>query len=301
MVKSTESVRGSAAVELRGDRRATPVAKPARDPEATLPAPAAPVVVKIGGRACEAPGALRELAAEAASLSGDLLFVHGGGAEVSHWCGRLGIAPRFIDGLRVTDAATLEVAAAVLAGLANKRLVAALREAGVDAVGLAALDGGIVELAPHPDAARLGAVGAVRRVDAALLRALWDGGRVPVLASIGAGSGALLNVNADDLAAALAPALGAGALVLLCDTPGVMLDGAIVPALDRAALDRALAHPGVTGGMRAKLHAAAAALDGGVTRVAIASWRGPGTLEALLAGEAPATWLFARSPAGVRS
>ena len=87
------------------------------------------VVIKIGGRAMEAPGATRELASAIGSLPGEAIVVHGGGAEVSAWSGRLGIPPRFVDGLRVTDTPTLEVVVAVLAGLANKRLVAELREA----------------------------------------------------------------------------------------------------------------------------------------------------------------------------
>lgn len=293
---------GSARAVARGDRSVTrdPLARvpreTARTPARTRPAPGGPVVVKLGGRALEANGgagpgaaALRELAAGLAALSGELLLVHGGGAEVSAWCGRLGLAPRFDDGLRVTDAGTLEVAAAVLAGLANKRLVALLRAHGVDAVGLSALDGGIAECGPHPDAGRLGLVGAVREVNAALPAALLAQGYTPVLASIGACGGQLLNLNADDVAAALAAALRAPALLLLSDTPGLGLDGALVPRLDAAGLDAALAHPGVTGGMRPKLLAARAALAGGVARVAIAQWQGPGTLRALLDGSGTGT------------
>jgi acetylglutamate kinase len=242
-----------------------------------------PVVIKIGGRACETVEAQRRLAIEIASLSAPLVLVHGGGAELSGWCERLGIAPRFEDGLRVTDAATLEVATAVLAGLANKRWVATLRAAGVDAIGLAALDGGMCDVVAHPDAARLGDVGAVEAVQLRLLDTLLGKGSVPVLASIGALDGRLLNLNADDLAAAVASALGAR-LVLLTDTPGLTLDGALVPWLDRAGLDRALAHPDVRGGMVAKLVAARAALDGGAPRVVIAAWTGTHSLTALVDG-----------------
>jgi acetylglutamate kinase len=260
-----------------------------RMPERRAGASAAPVVIKIGGRALEAPGSPAELAAEVAALEGPLVLVHGGGAEVSGWCGRIGIEPRFENGLRVTDPATLEVAVAVLAGLANKRLVARLRAAGVDAVGLAGLDGGIVEAAPHPEAARLGAVGAVLGVRRELLDALLAQGKVPVLASIAACAGELLNINADDLAAALAGAVGARELVLLSDAPALRLDDAPVARLGRAGLDDALAHPDVQGGMRPKLAAARASLEAGVGRVWLATWRGPGTLEALLAGHGEGT------------
>lgn len=258
---------------------------------------AGPVVVKLGGRALDAPGSAADLAREIAALPWPAVLVHGGGAEVSGWCRRLGIEPAFVDGLRVTDAATLEVATAVLAGLANRRLVARLRAEGVDAVGLAALDGGIAEVVPHPDAARLGAVGHVRAVHAGLLAELLAAGRTPVLASIGAADGELLNVNADDLAAALAGALEARALVLLSDTPGLVLDGAVVVRLDATGLGSALAHPQVTGGMRPKLRAARSALGAGALRAHIAAWQGPGTLAAVLAGGPAGTTIAAATPA----
>jgi acetylglutamate kinase len=247
------------------------------------------LVVKLGGRALEAPDAAAALAGEIAALPGRAVIVHGGGSEVSEWCLRLGLTPRFVDGLRVTDEATLEVAAAVLAGLANRRLVATLQAAGVDAVGLSALDGSTAAVEPHADAARLGAVGRVRAVRPDLIERLLSGGFTPVLASIGAHAGGLLNLNADDLAAALAGALAAGTLVLLSDTPGLVLDGAPVARLGADGLEAALANPQVTGGMRPKLIAARAALGAGLGRVLIGCWQGPGTLAGLLAGSAPCT------------
>src|SRR5439155_19173945 len=117
-------------------------------------------------------------------------------------------------GLRVTDPETLEVAVAVLAGLANKRLVASLRAGGVDAVGLSGVDG-VVDAELHPEAVRLGAVGRVGAIRPALLGTLLERGAVPVLASIAAVGEALVNLNADDLAAALAAALGARCLIFL--------------------------------------------------------------------------------------
>ncbi|MBI3538678.1 MAG: acetylglutamate kinase, partial [Candidatus Eisenbacteria bacterium] len=201
------------------------------------------------------------------------------------------IEPRFDDGLRVTDPATLEVATAVLAGLANKRLVAALRAAGVDALGFAAADGGIIDIAPHADAARLGAVGRVVSVAPRRLEALLADGVTPVLASIGAHAGGLLNLNADDLAAALAAALHAGTLVLLSDTPGLKLDGRVVATVAANDIERTLAHPDVQGGMRPKLRAAAHAIAGGARRAVIGAWAGEGSLGALVAGGSGTTFL----------
>jgi acetylglutamate kinase len=261
------------------------------------------LVVKLGGRALDAPGSLAQCAAELQQAAGHgpaahvhgaarraLVVVHGGGAEVTAWCARAGIEARFAGGLRVTDRPTLEIAAAVLAGLANKRLVAALRARGLDAVGLSALDGGIVRVRRHRDAEVLGEVGEVASVDASLLAQLLAAGRTPVLASLGDdGHGALLNLNADDVAAAVAAALPAADLVLLSDTSGLRLAGGRVDSLDPAALARALGHPDVTGGMLPKLRAAQAALAGGVRRVHIAAWQGAGTLAAILDGTAVAT------------
>lgn len=243
-----------------------------------------PLVIKLGGKALEGANALDELAQ---ALRGETaVLVHGGGHEVTAWSEKLGLAPRFEGGRRVTDPATLEVAVAVLAGLANKRLVAALRARGVDAVGLSALDG----IASVERVAQLGEVGRVQAIDPALLSALLEGGRVPVLASIGQADGALLNVNADDFAAALAPALKARALVLLSDTPGLVLKGQVVSEVPAGEVEALLASPEVTGGMSPKLEAARAATQSGACEAAyIAQWNGAGTLAALLAGSGTGT------------
>jgi acetylglutamate kinase len=239
-------------------------------------------VVKLGGRSLESTGAVAELASELAALGGGVVLVHGGGAEVTAWCARLGLQARFDEGLRVTDGETLDVATAVLAGLTNKRLVAALRHAGIDALGLSALDGGIVEVRPHADRARLGEVGEVAAVNAVRLGRWLDEGLVPVVASIGASEGTLLNLNADDVAAALASAIGAASLVLLSDTRGVRLGGSIATHLDASAIDTALAGRDIEGGMRVKLRAARAAVTSGVPRVHVTTWQGTGTLTALM-------------------
>src|SRR5439155_11476160 len=111
---------------------------------------------------------------------------------------------------------------------------------------------------------------------------LLGAGMTPVLASIGAAHGALFNLNADDLAVAVATALGARTLVLLSDAPGLVLGGELKPRLGQRELDEALRHPDVRDGMIVKLRAAQAALSGGVRRVRIAAWSGSGTLAALL-------------------
>jgi acetylglutamate kinase len=258
----------------------------------TTPAFLAPAVLKLGGRALEGEGAFAAFARELALVHGPVVLVHGGGAEVSAWMTRLGLAPRFHEGRRVTDAATLDVATAVLAGLANKRLVAALRAHAIDAIGIAALDGGLVECVPHDESAALGLVGQVTSVCPALLEVLIAHGRVPVVASIGAHAGSLLNLNADDVACALAAALGARQLLLLSDTPGLRLGGSIVARVSAGEARALLAHPEVEGGMRPKLAAAADAVANGAQLARIARWEGPDThasLAALLDGGAAGT------------
>jgi acetylglutamate kinase len=258
-------------------------------------------VIKIGGRSLEAPGAPEELADDVATLSDGALLVHGGGREVSDWCARFGIEARFVDGLRVTDPATLEVVVAVLAGLANKRLVALLRASNVDAIGLSVLDAGIAEVRPHPDSESLGAVGRVAKLDPGFLETLIAGGRTPVLSSVGGFRGALLNLNADDVAAAVAAAIGAQTLVLLSDAPGVILDGRITDSIDLPELESVVARDDVQGGMVAKLNAARVALEGGVDAVKIAAWQGAGTLARLLESDTGGTTIHAAGGAARRA
>jgi len=261
----------------------------------TTHATSAPAVLKLGGRALEGEGAFATFAYELAHVRGPVVLVHGGGNEVSAWMTRLGLEPRFHDGRRVTDADTLSVATAVLAGLANKRLVAALRAHDIDAVGIAALDGGLVECVPHRDAAALGLVGEVVGVAPALLHTLLAQGRLPVVASIGAYGSSLLNLNADDVACALAAALGARQLLLLSDTPGLKIGGAIVASVTADEARALLAHPEVEGGMRPKLAAAADAVARGAKSARIAQWEGTGShasLASLLDGGAAGTLIY---------
>jgi acetylglutamate kinase len=172
--------------------------------------------------------------------------------------------------------------------------VAALRAQGLDAVGLAGLDGGTVRARMHTNAAVLGAVGEVASIDTSLLLTLLASGRVPVLASLGDdGAGALLNLNADDVAAAIATALPARDLMLLSDTPGLKIGGAVVRTVAEHEIAALLEHPEVQGGMRPKLRAALASLQGGVGRVHICAWQGPLTLQSVLDGTGVATTFVA--------
>lgn len=247
-------------------------------------------VLKLGGELIETPadlahtaGAIVTLAASLQADGGALAIVHGGGRAIDAALAERGITPRKQDGIRLTDAATLAVVVDVLAGRANTTLVAALNAHGVRAVGLTGADAGLglsarVESMAADGGATVdpGLVGQpVSTAQTALIGDLARHGYVPVIASIGAdAAGALLNVNADVMAAHVAAATGAASLLLAGGTAGVLdASGATLPELDEAMLDAIVADGTATAGMVAKLNAARAALTAGVPDVRIVSGR----------------------------
>lgn len=228
-------------------------------------------VVKVGGRAQGDP-ALAPAIAGAVAGGASLCLVHGGGDEVTALQKRLGLEPKFLGGRRVTSEADLDIVRMVLSGTTNKRLVAQLISAGARAVGVSGEDGGLFR-AQVTDPA-MGRVGGRVAVDPALVSHLLAGGFVPVVSPLARDAsdakGGGLNVNGDDAAAALAAALRADDLVLVADVPGVLNDGVVIPTLDQGTAADLVARGIATGGMAAKLEAAAQALAGGVACVRIA-------------------------------
>lgn len=220
----------------------------------------APTTIKLGGIAGAHAGSLEVVARRTPP---ETVLVHGGGNEVADWSRRLGIEPQTHDGLRVTDPETLDVVVAVLAGLVNTRVVAALRTAGREAVGLTGIDGGLLRLRRRDPS--LGEVGEVVGADVALLDRLIAAGDMPVVASIGADdSGALLNVNADEVAGAIAAERG-GLLLLCTDVAGVMRDGHLLDRIGSSEAEAMLADGSASAGMRPKLRAALVAAAAGCT------------------------------------
>jgi len=220
------------------------------------------------------------------------VVVHGGGATITEWLERHGVESRFVRGLRTTDERALEVVVAVLAGLVNKQLVAALEARGARAVGLSGADGAILRARRYDP--ELGYVGEVAAVDADALRRVVEGGAVCVLAPIavedadGILEPQLLNVNADTVAGELAAALGAERLVFLTDVPGVMdASGAVRPRLSADEARALLANGAATGGMVPKLEAALVAAAAGVA-THVVDGREEGALRALLTGASAA-------------
>ena len=238
-------------------------------------------VLKLGGELLEEPDGRRDIATAICRLAAQspLVVVHGGGREVDAEMTAKGIPTRAVDGLRVTDADTLEVVVDVLAGRVNTRLVAAARVAGVEAVGLTAADAGISTIqraepytAAEGTLVNLGFVGQPTGADRpVLLDRLCQAGLVPIVASVGADSdGQLLNVNADTLAGHLAGRLGAARLLIAGGTAGVLDEqGRTIPLMDMDLMHRLIADGRASAGMVAKLIACREAHRAGVGRIDI--------------------------------
>ena len=237
------------------------------------------LVLKLGGELLETPAQRRRVAdwARSAGVGRPLVVVHGGGRAIDAELKRRDIAPRKVDGLRITDEPTLEAVVAVLAGLANTELVAALVGVGVRAVGLTGVDAGFGRAArtsAYRSAAGaivdLGLVGDPVEADPALLRLLIDQRYVPVVASLGVDDqdGAVLNVNADVMARRIAASLAGSDLVIAGGTAGVLDgQGRTIGRLDTAGIDEVVSSGTATAGMVAKLASCRAALGAGVASV----------------------------------
>jgi acetylglutamate kinase len=263
-------------------------------------------VLKLGGELLEDGAAVHSAAAAIVRLAsnGALIVVHGGGRAIDAELRARGLEPRFVDGLRITDAAALDAVVSVLAGRSNTALVAAIGAAGARAVGLTGADASIgrsrragVIGTVSGEQVDLGLVGQPDAVDVTLLRDLMSLGYLPVVASVGVDeTGRLLNVNADTLAGHLAAALRASRLIVAGGTAGVLdRDGATIAHLGPAEIDAMTSSGEAHSGMIAKLAACRHALEGGVGDIAIVGGRGvtdfgnaPGTrirLAAAVGGE----------------
>lgn len=243
------------------------------------------VVVKYGGAAMK-DGSLKE------GVIRDLVFmscvgirpilVHGGGPEINSWLEKLGIEPQFKDGLRVTDAATMDVVEMVLVGRVNKEIVSLIDRSGGNAVGLCGKDGNLI--VARPDGREgIGFVGEVSSVNVNILNTLVKSGYIPVVSSVAADeNGQAYNINADTVAGEIAAALGAEKLILMTDTPGLMRDfrdpDTLIRQLDIPGA-RALIDDGtVSGGMIPKLTCCVRSLAQGVKAAHIIDGRLPHSL-----------------------
>jgi acetylglutamate kinase len=249
------------------------------------------MVVKLAGALLDDPQVVQNLARQIAQLAQqghELLVVHGGGKIFTSTLKRMGIESRFINGLRVTDRETRDVAVMVLGGLLNKRVAGAICAAGQPAVGLCASDASCFLAEPMTlgdGASSLGFVGYLTGVNMEFLESLWRAGVMPVSSCLGLGAdGEIYNINADHMAAACAEFVHASQLIYLTDVAGVLDGESVVPAISCVEMEEMIRQNKVTGGMVLKLEACKRALSAGVQRVSIVGGMIPGGLLAAAGG-----------------
>ncbi|MBD1861735.1 MULTISPECIES: acetylglutamate kinase [Trichocoleus] len=210
------------------------------------------------------------------------VVVHGGGPEINTWLDKLGIEPQFKNGLRVTDAATMDVVEMVLVGRVNKEIVSLINQAGGCAVGLCGKDGSLVKARPEGQA-DIGFVGEVNSVNVRILESLLKAGHIPVISSVAADdTGQAYNINADTVAGELAAALGAEKLILLTDTAGILHDyhdpSTLIDKLDIQEARQLIESGVVSGGMIPKVNCCVRSLAQGVKAAHIIDGRLPHSL-----------------------
>jgi acetylglutamate kinase len=251
----------------------------------------ATIVVKYGGHAMGEEDLAEQFGSDIALLKQvgvNPVVVHGGGPQINAMLKRLAIQSTFIDGLRVTDHAMVEVVEMVLAGTVNKHVAGLINRAGALAVGICGKDGGLIRarkltrMVKDPDsnierALDLGFVGEPEHVDVRVIHALTGAGLIPVIAPVGVGAdGETYNINADTVAGAVAGALGATRLLMLTDVPGVLdAQKRLIPELTVNQVREAIADGTITGGMIPKVENCVDAVGRGVKGAVILDGRQP--------------------------
>jgi acetylglutamate kinase len=243
------------------------------------------VVVKYGGAAMKDSNLKDKVIRDIVFLSCVGLrpiVVHGGGPEINSWLDKLGIEPQFKNGLRVTDAPTMDVVEMVLVGRVNKEIVSLINQAGGSAVGLCGKDGNLIKARPQGDEG-IGFVGEVSNVNIRILETLVNSGYIPVVSSVAADdNGQAYNINADTVAGEIAAALGAEKLILLTDTRGILKDykepTSLIPKVDIKEARDLIASGVVSGGMIPKVNCCVRSLAQGVRAAHIIDGRIPHAL-----------------------
>jgi acetylglutamate kinase len=243
------------------------------------------IVIKYGGAAMKNSDLKDKVIGDVVFLSSigvKPVVVHGGGPEINSWLDKLGIEPQFKDGLRVTDADTMDVVEMVLVGRVNKELVSLINQAGGLAVGLCGKDGNLIEARPVGKEG-IGFVGEVSSVNVNLVKSLVDNGYIPVISSVAADeTGQAHNINADTVAGEIAAALEAEKLILLTDTPGILEDfndpSSLLTRLDIQQARELIKSGVVGGGMIPKVNCCVRSLAQGVRAAHILDGRIPHSL-----------------------
>ena len=248
-------------------------------------------VVKAGGGVFADDASTRVLIEQIAILhyfGVRVVFVHGGGPQVTELARALGVSSRMVEGRRVTDREAIDVTAMVLNGTINTGILAICRELNIEAVGVSGVDAGLIQahkrppvtLASSGEVVDYGFVGDIDAVDPAVLCKLLDNGLMPVVSPLSADDeGVLLNINADTVAAAIAAALGAEKLILCTGAPGILADladpGSLISYTDLEGLSRLREQGAIADGMLPKTRAIESAIRGGVRRVHVVSYQAP--------------------------
>jgi acetylglutamate kinase len=248
-------------------------------------------VVKAGGGVFGDPEATRGLVEQIAilhSLGIRVVFVHGGGPQLTEVTEKLGVPTQMIEGRRVTDANAIDATAMVLSGLINTRILAACRELEIPAIGISGVDAGLVQarkrapvkLQTGDGMVDYGLVGDIDYIDTDVIRKLLDNGLMPVISPLSSDdAGTLLNINADTVASAIGAALGAEKLLLCTGAPGILQNvddpTSVISYTDLAGLQRLRQEKRIIDGMLPKAKAIENAITGGVKRVHVISYKSP--------------------------
>lgn len=248
-------------------------------------------VVKAGGGVFGDPDATRGLIEQIAilhSLGIRVVFVHGGGPQLTEVTEKLGVPTQMVEGRRVTDARSIDATAMVLSGLINTRILATCRELEIRAIGLSGVDAGLIQahkrapvkLQTGDTTIDYGFVGDIDYIDTDVLRKLLDNGLMPVISPLSSdGSGTLLNINADTVASAIGAALGAEKLILCTGAPGILErvedPSSVISYTDLAGVKRLRDEKRIIDGMLPKAKAIENAIQGGVKRVHVISYKSP--------------------------
>ncbi len=251
------------------------------------------IVIKIGGSTLGSNDTTFDDVVELQKLGEKVCVIHGGGKTISEWMQKQGVMPKFEGGLRVTDAASLEIVVAVLTGVINKNIVASINAKGGRAVGLSGVDGAMVQA--HVSDPKLGYVGDVDNIDVSIINSAMDSGFIPVISPVGYNSRStdndnfLLNINADTVAGHIAHALGATRMVFMTDVSGVMDSSSrVIARITKRQADTLVRSNIISGGMLPKIQACLFASESGsVTQ--IIDGREPGALKKALTNKTSGT------------